>query len=748
MLGFSAKQKLSIKESNARINIWEGAVRSGKTFASLWRFLAEIAEGPQGDYVIICRTFDSFKRNVLGLLHTFIGVDAHYSKGNRELNIYGKTIHIVGADDERAESKIRGPTFYGAYVDEATIIPESVWNMLISRCAMGGAKIFATTNPDSPYHWLKANFIDNNPDVKTWQFNLEDNPQITLDEKDYLKRQYHGIWYKRYIDGLWVQAEGAIYDCFDPALHCLKVLPDTVEQYIVGVDYGTTNPCAFVCVGVDRRKFPNTWVAKEYYFDSKVSQRQKTDSEYAEDLKRFIYQLPVSAIYIDPSAVSFRIELRRMGIDNIFEAKNDVLDGIRFTNDLISNGTLKIGSECINLVKELQSYAWDMKAGQRGIEKPLKQNDHCFAAGTQIITKNGPKSIEYIQLGEEILTSGGLSSVCDRFERNAEVYKYNILGIEYFCTNSHKFFTLNRGFTEIGNVLKSDIFLVNLEDKVECAKQLNGTVKDIEDIQKLKDLMTEIILEDLNKKNLDISIEMCGNSIMEQFHQDTIFITKIGIPLTTTLAIWNYSHLKNILPIMDKILQKNKNGLLQTLKSLQKEKQQIGIDRKRDINGTKNMEKTLETLSQEAFSVTNAEMNIKLKNYPEQDFVRISVKQNGEEILALMMRKDYANFVLNSMLQVNLKKDIFAQSPVEKSFIGESKVYNLTVVGLHEYYANNVLVANCVDALRYAVYTHLFGKDQYGASKPDFDKLYHETRSNGPELPHFFRDDGNQRYGF
>ncbi len=381
MLGFSAKQKQSIKESNARINIWEGAVRSGKTFASLWRFLAEIAQGPQGDYVIICRTFGSFKRNVLALLETFIGVkDVAFSRGNQELVIYGKRIHIVGADDERAESKIRGPTFYGAYVDEATIIPESVWNMLISRCAMGGAKIFATTNPDSPFHWLKTNFIDNNSDVRSWQFNLEDNPQITLDEKDYLKRQYHGVWYKRYIDGLWVQAEGAVYDFFDASFHILRNVPETVEQYICGIDYGTTNPCAFVLVGIDRRRYPNYWVAKEYYFDSKIHQRQKTDSEYAQDLKNFLYQLPVAAIYLDPSAVSFRIELRKMGIENVYEANNDVLNGIRFTGDLIKNGTLKIGQECPNIIKEIQSYSWDTKAAQKGVERPMKQNDHALDA--------------------------------------------------------------------------------------------------------------------------------------------------------------------------------------------------------------------------------------------------------------------------------------------------------------------------------------------------------------------------------
>lgn len=375
---FSPKQIRSYKESNARINIWEGAVRSGKTFISLWRFVKELQQGPEGEYALICRTYDSFKRNTLPQLVEMIGGDAKHYSGKREMHVYGKVVHIVGADDERAESKIRGPTFAGAYVDEATIIPESVFKMLISRCAMGGAKIFATTNPDSPYHWLKKDFLENNPDVKSWAFKLDDNPQLTDDEKKYLCRQYRGLWYQRFIEGKWVQAEGAIYDFFDPALHVIDFAPNTAKYYIVGVDYGTTNPCAFTLLGINRDKHPNIWVEAEYYYDSKVHQRQKTDSEYAADLARFIQDKGVKGIYMDPSAASFRVECQKQGIPNIYEAENEVLDGIRKVGDLLNNGTLKICGRCTNLIKEFQSYVWDSKSLLTGIDKPLKVNDHAL----------------------------------------------------------------------------------------------------------------------------------------------------------------------------------------------------------------------------------------------------------------------------------------------------------------------------------------------------------------------------------
>lgn len=380
----SPLQVQSFRESNARINLWEGAVRSGKTYISLWRFVTELKEGPPGEYVLITRTFDTFKRNILPMLERMIGVkDVGWQSGHRIMTIYQKRVHVVGADDERAESKIRGPTFSGAYVDEVTIIPESVFKMLISRCAMGGAKIFGTTNPDTPYHWLKTQYLDNpeiQQDIKTWKFTLDDNPQLTEDEKNYLRRQYSGLWFQRFIEGKWVQAEGAVYEFFTEERCCINFAPSYTAEYYVGVDYGTTNPCSFVLLGIDHSKNPNYWVESEYYFDSRNAQRQKTDSEYAEDLRGFIGQRNIKGIYLDPSAVSFRMELRKQGVTNLFEAKNEVLDGVNFVRALLWNGSLKICKGCTNLIKEFQSYVWDIKASQRGEDKPKKENDHALDA--------------------------------------------------------------------------------------------------------------------------------------------------------------------------------------------------------------------------------------------------------------------------------------------------------------------------------------------------------------------------------
>jgi PBSX family phage terminase large subunit len=376
MNSLSEKQLFSLIDSDAKINIWQGAVRSGKTYISLWRFLKEVSYGPNGDYAIITRTYDTFKRNILSLLRDLIGTDAKYLAGRRELNLWGKTVHVIGSVDERAEGKIRGATLSGAYVDEASIIPHSMFTMLISRCMMGEAKIFATTNPDSPYHWLKTDYLTNNPDVKTWKFTLHDNPQLTDEERDYLKRQYKGVWYQRFIEGLWVQAQGAIYDFFDPSIHIIDFPPGFEKFSIVGVDYGTTNPFAMVMLSINPKAYPNMWIKKEFYYDSKIHQRQKTDSEYVDDLIKFIDSEPVKAIYIDPSAASFKLECMRRGVPNILDAENEVIDGIRMVSKYMSDGTLKICRQCKNLIDEIQGYVWDASCARTGVDKPLKHADH------------------------------------------------------------------------------------------------------------------------------------------------------------------------------------------------------------------------------------------------------------------------------------------------------------------------------------------------------------------------------------
>lgn len=374
----SAKQLEAFNNSNSRLNIFEGPVRAGKSFIALLRWLEFVRSGPPGPLIICGRTDKTIKRNIIQPLQDLVGSAVRYSIGKGEVQLYNRTMYVVGANDDRAEGKIRGSEFAGALIDELTLLPESFVKMLLSRLSIKDAKLFGSTNPDSPYHWLKRDFINRKDEIdcSVFSFHLDDNPALDETYKENLKKEYQGLWYKRYIEGKWVQAEGAVFDFFDEEIHVILESPGPAREYIVGIDYGTTNPCVFSLIGINEANYPNVWLEKEYYYDSSKTLRQKSDYEYVQDLKEFLDGIQPSAIYIDPSAASLRQEMRREGIQNIRDANNDVLTGIRFHANMLVNGEFKICCNCKNAISEYSNYLWDSKATEKGIDKPIKKFDH------------------------------------------------------------------------------------------------------------------------------------------------------------------------------------------------------------------------------------------------------------------------------------------------------------------------------------------------------------------------------------
>jgi len=212
----SQKQIESFNEANHRFNIWVGAVRSGKTYSSILKLIDFIKNGPAGNGMIIGVNRDTIQRNVLLELYKFLGFSPPSTK-TTETKLYGRNIYFVGAHDEGAVRRIQGSTLAFAYVDEATCIPAPFWRMLLSRLSITGSQLFATCNPEGPAHWLKKEFIDRcqELDLAHWHFTLDDNPSLDLVYKENLKKEYTGMWYKRYILGEWAVAHGLIYDSFD-----------------------------------------------------------------------------------------------------------------------------------------------------------------------------------------------------------------------------------------------------------------------------------------------------------------------------------------------------------------------------------------------------------------------------------------------------------------------------------------------------------------------------------------------------
>lgn len=404
----SPQQMRGIIKAQSRINIYDGSVRSGKTVCSLIRFLDDLANGPRGGSLLSGKTKDTIGRNAFEPLQELLGAEydhsVQYTPGSNEAWIFGRKVHVIGANDAKAEGRIRGMTLQRAYIDEATLVPEGFFKQVLARLSRPGAKLFATTNPDSPRHWLKTGFIDRESelDLTRLHFTLDDNPGLDPEYIASLKAEYTGLWYRRFIQGEWVVAAGAIYDQWDPKQHVVQRAPggqNGIYRTWLAADYGTTNPFHALLFGLSTNGV--VYVLDEWRWDSKQQRRQKTDAEYSSEMTRWVRESGVNPewYYIDPSAASFRNQLYSDRVPGVREAANEVLDGIRTVASALTSGRLKILARCRYLIDEIAGYVWDEKAQERGEDAPFKKDDHGVDA-----LRYGMQSSSYIWRNLDLTT--------------------------------------------------------------------------------------------------------------------------------------------------------------------------------------------------------------------------------------------------------------------------------------------------------------------------------------------------------
>ncbi|MCH5185900.1 MAG: PBSX family phage terminase large subunit [Oscillospiraceae bacterium] len=380
MKTFSTKQlellKLFCRGGLKRINILEGSVRSGKTRISIIIWILWVASSPKShDFLMSGKTLTALKRNCLDLIEELVGTKNFvYSVSKKEAYLFGRRIYLEGASDSRAESKIRGMTLMGAYCDEVTLFDESFFSMLLSRLSLPGAKLIATTNPDSPNHWLMRKYISRRDelDMLCMKFTIDDNCFLDREYVESLKNEYSGVFYERFILGNWVLAEGLVYPMFSPEKHIVKTGDEENGDglYYISVDYGTLNPCSMGLWRIDGRDAVRI---KEYYHDGRNSHIQKTDEEYYNALSELAGGRVIQCIVIDPSAASFIELIRRKGEYSVRKAQNNVLDGIRCVCSMLSAGRIFINECCRDAIREFSMYTWDIESGE---DKVIKENDH------------------------------------------------------------------------------------------------------------------------------------------------------------------------------------------------------------------------------------------------------------------------------------------------------------------------------------------------------------------------------------
>lgn len=391
----STKQIEFIKNAKARWNLAHGAVRTGKTIGTLFSFMHAVNKCPDSQIFMVGHSSDTIYQNAIRLLleseqlAIFRPFCTWYS-GKRQLMFRDKTITTLGAKDEGAIGSFQGKTFSLVYCDEMTLYPESIIDMIDTRLSNPHSMGFASMNPSHPNHKIKK-WIDKaeNGDKNYYSlhFTLEDNPYVDESYKKRIRDSLSGLFYKRNYLGLWCLAEGAIFDFFDRAVHVSKSPPEAAEYWVAGIDYGTTNNFACMLMGVSTGRYTQTgikrWFEKEYVWDSHKMGRQKTNSEYADDVLAFLEPYGVRSVYVDPSAASFKLELRKRGF-TVIDANNDVFNGIDYMVSEVRKGNIMICEDCENMIREVESYVWDPKKSEKGYDQPLKKDDHCIDAARYV----------------------------------------------------------------------------------------------------------------------------------------------------------------------------------------------------------------------------------------------------------------------------------------------------------------------------------------------------------------------------
>lgn len=377
------------KFQNRKAIICDGSVRSGKTVSMILGFVHWAMRFFDGKNFGICgKTISSTERNIILPLLNMPDITDYYSlqyiRGeNKRIIIrsgsHTNTFFIFGGKDESSYTLVQGITLSGVLFDEVALMPKSFVDQAVARTlSEPEARYWFNCNPESAEHWFYKEWICNTHQKKALHlhFTMQDNPILSPEQIADAERLYTGVFYNRYIKGLWCVAEGLIYPMFDKAVHVThhpELHPG--GDYYISCDYGTLNPTS---AGLWYLQPDGHAIRlREYYYDGRKTKTPRTDEEHYKALEQLAGDVAgkVRAVIVDPSAASFIECIRRHGLFRVWQADNSVLNGIRDTSSLLQMQYLHICDNCTDIIREFSLYRWDESATE---DRPIKENDHAM----------------------------------------------------------------------------------------------------------------------------------------------------------------------------------------------------------------------------------------------------------------------------------------------------------------------------------------------------------------------------------
>lgn len=350
------------------IALLHGAKRSGKTKMNNDLFLFELrrvrkiadAEGVKEPmYILAGVSSSTIQKNILQELYNMYSIEPKLDKHN-SFKLFGVKVVQAYTGNIGGVGAIRGMTAYGAYVNEASLAKQEVFAEIVSRCSGNGARILADTNPDNPEHWLKKEYIDKpNENVKAFHFELDDNTFLSERYRENIKAATpSGMFYDRDIKGLWVSADGVVYQDFDSNKHYIqsKDLPK-LSTFYCGVDWGYEHWGSIVVIG-------ETDDGTAYLIEEHAKQHEEID--YWVDIAKGIQERYGSRVpfYCDSARPEHVDRFKREHIE-AFNGDKARLTGVEAVARRFKKDKLFICRDKVDkFPNEIYQYVWDEKKGE------------------------------------------------------------------------------------------------------------------------------------------------------------------------------------------------------------------------------------------------------------------------------------------------------------------------------------------------------------------------------------------------
>lgn len=368
-----------VRHSENDFVIADGAIRSGKTIAMIIGFLTWSQEMFSGEsFILAGKTMGALKKNVIRPMLQMLEAwgwpyDYVRSGTDARLEIGTNTYYLYGANTEASQDALQGLTAAGAYADEAALFPKSFIDQMIGRCSVEGSKIWMNCNPEGPHNYIKEEFINKAEEKRVYRlhFMMDDNLTLSWKVKERYRRAWpvSSVFYKRFILGLWVAADGLIYQQF----------ADHVEDYLITSAWIVDNPIAYAVIGVDfggtksahsftltgfTKGYKQVVVLDEYYCKKRINPSQ-LQADFVDFVKRAKAKYKVYETYCDSAEQTLIAGLELacvsagVNIDIRNAIKGPINDRIAFYNSLIAQGRWKVMKHCEHIIAAFEEAVYD-----------------------------------------------------------------------------------------------------------------------------------------------------------------------------------------------------------------------------------------------------------------------------------------------------------------------------------------------------------------------------------------------------